>query len=419
MRFGPSQRRGPRPRPPPPALRAPTPAPPHSGPSRDGSMHSLSEDASDAAGPGPGPLQRPRQARGPLRRARPPGRPDEARGPRTALEGATKLATAAGERAAFLAKYRQFVGRPLLVGSTSVAVQSLLAEGGFSSVFACAQTRSDSSSRPVALKSGWLRPRASGGGSGKCARGRASPRAERGGGAKRSAHARRRRRVGPGRRIHPMGLGRRRGIHRAADAVPAVPKGIALRRSAPRRPRRRRRPTELWPAHGERAALTLLEGTLRGVEALHDQVLFAHRDVKPANVLLGRGPGGEGVVPLLMDFGSARRTEHRVDSLGDARMLADEASSPCSAPSARPSSAGRGACLAARPRRRGPPKRHRRRRGPHARWRRDGRLQPRRDALRDRLRTVPLRAQARRRAQARDSSGPRRLSGGARAGFGR
>ena len=80
-----------------------------------------------------------------------------------------------------------------------------------------------------------------------------------------------------------------------------------------------------WP-FPERALLKVLAGTAAGLRAMH-RAGYAHRDVKPHNVLLT-----DAGAPVLMDLGSAAPVRVEVRSHREAMNLKDEASVKCSAP---------------------------------------------------------------------------------------
>eukprot|EP00941_MAST-03F_sp_MAST-3F-sp1_P001506 g1506.t1 len=85
--------------------------------------------------------------------------------------------------------------------------------------------------------------------------------------------------------------------------------------------------SELWPFH-EKAALSLLYGITNGMLALHS-LYRSHRDLKPGNILLSNASPP---VPLLMDFGSAKPLKESLDSKRKALLIAEHASSTSSAP---------------------------------------------------------------------------------------
>ncbi|XP_038602764.1 serine/threonine-protein kinase 16 isoform X3 [Tachyglossus aculeatus] len=69
--------------------------------------------------------------------------------------------------------------------------------------------------------------------------------------------------------------------------------------------------------------LLLLLGICRGLEAIHAQG-YAHRDLKPTNILLG-----ETGQPVLMDLGSMNRARIQVDDSRQALALQDWAAQRC------------------------------------------------------------------------------------------
>ena len=78
----------------------------------------------------------------------------------------------------------------------------------------------------------------------------------------------------------------------------------------------------------ERNALTIFEGILNGVAALHEHdPPWAHRDIKPANVLLGANDK-----PVLMDFGSVKEARITITSRTEALLMQEDAAQNCSMP---------------------------------------------------------------------------------------
>ncbi|XP_028920192.1 serine/threonine-protein kinase 16 [Ornithorhynchus anatinus] len=73
----------------------------------------------------------------------------------------------------------------------------------------------------------------------------------------------------------------------------------------------------------EERILFLLLGICRGLEAIHAQG-YAHRDLKPTNILLG-----ETGQPVLMDLGSMNRARIQVDDSRQALALQDWAAQRC------------------------------------------------------------------------------------------
>ena len=80
-----------------------------------------------------------------------------------------------------------------------------------------------------------------------------------------------------------------------------------------------------WP-FPERELLLVLLGVAKGLDAMHEKG-FAHRDVKPHNVLLS----GNGT-PVLMDLGSAELGFRDVATRQEAAKVEDDAGVKCSAP---------------------------------------------------------------------------------------
>jgi serine/threonine kinase 16 len=87
-----------------------------------------------------------------------------------------------------------------------------------------------------------------------------------------------------------------------------------------------------WP-FPEREALRVFERVCDATKAMHKHG-WAHRDIKPHNVLLFEGdrPGLAGAVPVLMDLGSTAEAKVKVRSRRDAIQLQDVAASKCSPP---------------------------------------------------------------------------------------
>ena len=77
-----------------------------------------------------------------------------------------------------------------------------------------------------------------------------------------------------------------------------------------------------WP-FDEYKAVRIVAGVARGLQAMHDAG-FAHRDVKPHNVLLRRGE------PVIMDLGSVTRARKQVRGRGQALDVEEEAASKTS-----------------------------------------------------------------------------------------
>jgi len=93
-----------------------------------------------------------------------------------------------------------------------------------------------------------------------------------------------------------------------------------------------------WP-FPERVAASLIHDVLGGLQALHDAG-YAHRDIKPHNILLQPKGGAmvnlpdgfQHVQPVLMDLGSCAPLRVKVSTRSEALMAVDEASVKCSAP---------------------------------------------------------------------------------------
>ena len=85
----------------------------------------------------------------------------------------------------------------------------------------------------------------------------------------------------------------------------------------------RRRP------YSEKAVLTLFEGIVHGVEAMHSAG-WSHRDLKPSNILLQRKQGKHrkghvGFIPVISDFGSAGPLAVPTESWSDIIHAAEDA----------------------------------------------------------------------------------------------
>ncbi len=88
----------------------------------------------------------------------------------------------------------------------------------------------------------------------------------------------------------------------------------------------------------EPRVLYFLRGICAGLRAMHAHTptAYAHRDVKPHNVMLGDaedgGGDGGGGGAVLMDFGSVAPARQMITSRAEARALADAAAERCTMP---------------------------------------------------------------------------------------
>ena len=79
----------------------------------------------------------------------------------------------------------------------------------------------------------------------------------------------------------------------------------------------------------EARVLYLLSGICDGLKEMHthNPTSYAHRDIKPQNVMLS-----DDDVPVLMDFGSVDAARHMITTASEARSMQDQAAERCTMP---------------------------------------------------------------------------------------